>query len=636
MTIKIKKAGTRLVYKYTTLLAFIVFSFYSLSLIAQPYIEKTVSKSKFVLPQTSEGIYRPTHARFWKGHSNHHKFAINKSIKAPFPPFEWKGKGLNSGEAWYEFDIPHEKLPEELAGILITRVYLTADVYLNGKMIGSGGSMQAPLAKNAHRPLYFNIPQSAWQTGKNTIRIHHKSYPNMGYVVDVLIANDSVLRPVYEQRHFQQQSIPKVLFIIEILSALFLFYIWLSQKKESAYLWFSISMFMISVFTLNQFLINTIIPHRIWLIFNNTSIDWWAISLILFVNQRLEIDRPLLINTLLIYSVCAFVYYLSLPLNRLPGTTVFHALSMLLILINIFYIAFKANKKQALPYIIFFSSLLLMALHDILMQSGLWATRWLDGHFILFYAAPLACFLVFGKIIREFVQAMHANKSHAENLQMHIEITKQELEQQYEKLQAIAENKAIENERERIYRDLHDDVGAKLLSLFYRANDLHLESLAKSALEDLRDIVSRKTLNGEQLENAIIQWQNEAQERINEQGIKLTWTHDKTSSQFKLNESQFTHAKRMLREAISNALRHNKQTTEIKIHIALEESKSKNTKLSIEVSNNGLENNISQWQHGRGINNMIFRARELGGSVNITSEQKDLATLTWTIPIQKL
>lgn len=585
----------------------------------------------FAHQEISEQMYRPSTAIYWQGNADTHQFKPTLAQPTSFPPFAWDKGSFSNGEAWYEFEIPAEKIPNELAGILITRVYLTADVYLNKNLIGSGGSMSEPLAKNAHRPLYFTIPKSAWLKEHNTIQIHHKSYPNMGYVVDVLVGSDAELRPLYEKRHFQQQSIPKILFIIEILTAVFLFYIWLSQRKESAYLWFSCSMFMISVFTLNQFLINTVIPHKIWLTLNNTSIDWWAISLIIFVNQRLNINTKLIQYSLLGYALLAFIYYTTLPLNRLPGTTLFHAFSMLLIFINIFYIAINANKKQALPYIIFFSSLLLMALHDILMQSGVWITRWLNGHFILFYAAPLACFLVFGKIIGEFVKAMQESKHHAANLQMHIELTKQELEEQYEKLQTIAENKAVELERERIYRDLHDDVGAKLLSLFYRANDLHLESLAKSALEDLRDIVSRKSLNGELLENAIVHWHKEVQERINEHQIKLTWQSDNISNDYKLNESQYTHIKRMLREAISNALRHNKHIQHITIRIRLQHSN-----LTIEITNDGLSKPIEQWQYGRGINNMTYRARELGGALSILNQEANQVSILWTIPITKL
>ncbi len=600
---------------------------FAISLLLCPLLN-AAERDSSALSVLAESIFRPETARVWHGPAEKHNFAPALAYTAPFPPFEWRNGDFSEGEVWYEFEVDPQEIPDGLTGILITRVYLTADIYLNEVLVGSGGTMIPPMAKNSHRPLYFSIPQSAWSQGSNNIRIHHKSYPDMGYVVDVLVGSDAELRPLYERRNFQQQSIPKVLFVVEILAAFILFFIWYLDRNESHYLLFAFSLVMISIFTLNQFLIDTIIPHRIWLVLNNTSVDWWAVSLIVFVNKRLGVDITPIRYALVGYAVVALAFYMSLPLNRLPGSALFHAVSMLLILMNIVYIALRADTRQALPYIIFFASLLLMALHDILMQSGIWIVRWIDGRFILFYAAPLACFLVFGKLIREFVNAVQASKQHAANLEMHINLTKQELEEQYEKLNTIIENQAITKERERIYRDLHDDVGAKLLSLFYRANDSRLEVLASSALEDLRDIVSRKTLNGELLETAVKQWQSEAEDRVRDHGISLRWKSVDISGKHHLDERQYTHVKRMLREAISNAMRHNKACSEIVISVAVEAER-----LTIEVSNDGVVGDAGQWQHGRGINNMKIRARELAGEFRIFSDEPGFVNLIWSLPL---
>lgn len=577
-----------------------------------------------------ESLYRADTALVWNGPASLHNFNPALARIKPFPPIEWQGGEFNSGEAWYEFDMPASKIPEGLAGILITRVYLTADVYLNGVLIGSGGTMESPIARNAHRPLYFSFPQSAWSVGENKVRIHHKSYPNTGHLVDVLAGSDAELRPLFERRNFQQQTIPKTLFIIEILSALFLFYIWLSNREDKSILWFAFSMVMISIFTSNQFLVNTIVSHKFWLVLNNTALDWWAVSLIFFVNSRLGVERAAIRNLLFGYSLLALLYYVSMPLSLLPQAASLHGISMLLSLLNTIYISFSAKRAAALPYILFFCSIQLMSLHDILMQSGIWLVRWLDGSFILFYAAPMACFLVFGKLIREFVSAMQASKDHAANLKMHVDLTRQELEEQYEKLNSVIENQAIEKERERIYRDLHDDVGAKLLSLFYRANDSRLEVLAKSALEDLRDIVSRKTLDGELLETGIKQWESEAEDRVDDQGITLKWVSVGDGSHYQLDERQYTHIKRMLREAISNAMRHNNECSKIAVEITV-----KDEQLAIKVSNNGLTSDVKSWHHGRGINNMKIRARELSGQFSILSPEPGYASLIWAIPLTK-
>ena len=56
---------------------------------------------------------------------------------------------------------------------------------------------------------------------------------------------------------------------------------------------------------------------------------------------------------------------------------------------------------------------------------------------------------------------------------------------------ATTQAEAIAAERERIYSDLHDDIGAKLLGLIHSApNPLQADS-ARAILQDLRDVVTR-------------------------------------------------------------------------------------------------------------------------------------------------
>ena len=58
-------------------------------------------------------------------------------------------------------------------------------------------------------------------------------------------------------------------------------------------------------------------------------------------------------------------------------------------------------------------------------------------------------------------------------------------------VEAESREQAASQERERIYSDLHDDLGAKLLSLVYRAESPVQADLARAILQDLRDVVTR-------------------------------------------------------------------------------------------------------------------------------------------------
>ena len=50
---------------------------------------------------------------------------------------------------------------------------------------------------------------------------------------------------------------------------------------------------------------------------------------------------------------------------------------------------------------------------------------------------------------------------------------------------------AAEAERRRIYRDIHDDIGSKLLTLLHTLGDSAQADQVREIMQDLRDVVSR-------------------------------------------------------------------------------------------------------------------------------------------------
>ena len=214
-------------------------------------------------------------------------------------------------------------------------------------------------------------------------------------------------------------------------------------------------------------------------------------------------------------------------------------------------------------------------------------------------------------------------------LEQRVEHARQELAKNYRAIEEVLIKQSASEERERIYRDLHDDVGSKLLSLYYRLDNESDSILAKSALEDLRDIVSRKSLDGSLLSVAEHQWQQEALSRVADAEISLNWQFDSSDDDAMLNELQHAHLRRMFREVFSNAILHSKGLTEISVDIKLQENR-----LSISVANDGAPKPITDWKDGRGISNLRVRTRDLNGKIEIVDLEGSWVQVTWTVPIE--
>jgi hypothetical protein len=115
-------------------------------------------------------------------------------------------------------------------------------------------------------------------------------------------------------------------------------------------------------------------------------------------------------------------------------------------------------------------------------------------------------------------------------------------------------------ERERIYGDLHDDLGARLLSLVIGAESPRQADLARTALADLRDVVSRSASRAAGEPAALVDllgdWRAEIEQRAAAAGLHLTWAQEPEEPALALSPDDALNLGRILREAVTNVLRH--------------------------------------------------------------------------------
>lgn len=177
--------------------------------------------------------------------------------------------------------------------------------------------------------------------------------------------------------------------------------------------------------------------------------------------------------------------------------------------------------------------------------------------------------------------------------------------------QVDALEQAVSAERERIYADLHDDLGAKLLQLVYESASPQQADLARSALQDLRDVVSRtRGCHGSLLE-VLGEMEIEARQRLRAAQIELLWEQPEHIVDSALNRAQSLHLFRIVREALSNVIRH-AAATHLLVRVHWQPQG-----LNIEIVDDGtgLEGGADQAAAGRGTDNMRVRAQELDGRI---------------------
>ncbi len=172
-----------------------------------------------------------------------------------------------------------------------------------------------------------------------------------------------------------------------------------------------------------------------------------------------------------------------------------------------------------------------------------------------------------------------------------------------------AHERGARDERKRIARDMHDDVGARLLMLIHRAQSPELTELARAAMNDLRTALNVMDANAIPLADALADWRAEASSRCDAAGVSLTWTAPQLSlgqAGVLLGSRQKSVLERALREGLTNALKHG-QPSSIEITASLDAGS-----LALALRNDGVVTDPAEWIAGRGLRGMRQRLQEYG------------------------
>ncbi|MDZ7785304.1 MAG: PDZ domain-containing protein [Halioglobus sp.] len=171
------------------------------------------------------------------------------------------------------------------------------------------------------------------------------------------------------------------------------------------------------------------------------------------------------------------------------------------------------------------------------------------------------------------------------------------------------EHEGVERtERERIMRDLHDDVGARLLSLMHGTDDPAVREEAADLLQTLRtSVIPLHNRRAMPLADAASKWRVELEQRAARAGARLQW-REAPAGAVRLSARQYVNLTRILRELLTNALKHARPEN---VWISLEARDD----LVITFSHDGSVTDPREWSRGRGQHNLATRAGEIDGKL---------------------
>ena len=137
---------------------------------------------------------------------------------------------------------------------------------------------------------------------------------------------------------------------------------------------------------------------------------------------------------------------------------------------------------------------------------------------------------------------------------MHAKVT--EVERNFNTMVEQKLVQVTERERKRIAADLHDDLGAKLLTIVHTSESDRISTLAREALEEMRLSVRGLTGRPVQLLDALGDWRAEVVARLRQANISTEWKSLPEDIVYTLPARTYVQTTRIFREAISNIIKH--------------------------------------------------------------------------------
>jgi signal transduction histidine kinase len=177
---------------------------------------------------------------------------------------------------------------------------------------------------------------------------------------------------------------------------------------------------------------------------------------------------------------------------------------------------------------------------------------------------------------------------------------------------AVHFDKAVEQgrseERLRLAQDLHDDIGARLLTLMYKAQSPEMEDYVRHTLQDLKTLTRGLAASNHPLSHAAAEWKADLAHRLTAAHVDLRWTLA-FDEEILLTVVHWSALTRVMRELVSNVIAH-AQAQRVEIDFRLE-----NDRIELTITDDGVGRNPRGWSHGLGLGGVRKRVKQLGGEV---------------------
>jgi signal transduction histidine kinase len=562
--------------------------------------------------------------------------------RGPLPDFKLlaaaRAHGLDPPRFWARIGFDRSMFGTRPIALYSEMVRDSFVIYLNGAEIYRSRGEASDTSFGWNHPQFIPLPPSLLRGGVNEIVFRVETLkPNLLGLGSLRVGPDRAVRAKYDKQYFLSNTAPQIVSGYLLIITIGALSLWIRRPQERVYGWLALVGAMWIFRNLHYFLQDVPIGRELFWIATTDSI--FMLSAVVFgfaVNYfRLANARLLYV---LIFSACAVQIVLRNALIS-SGRSEMPAF-LLAIPLTIAMIVMWLRACQRAPstqnWTMFGAITLAMffGLHDMLFSFNI-------SKGAGFYLQPYGGLLMFAAFDIALTSRLQTALIDVEDVNLKLEARVAEVTEGLEQSEAArAELQialAVDGERERIMREIHDGIGSSLLTALTSAKRRNespetIATLSRS-LTDLRIGVDSLEPIGGDVVALLANLRHRMERELKGAGVTFIWKVNHAPALPWLDPIGALHILRILQEAIGNALIH-ADAAGIEVSCDAHDDEGVAGVL-IEIGDRGGGFDLHDASPGKGLANMAARAEAISAKFWCKSEAGRGTTIALWLPLTR-
>jgi two-component system, NarL family, sensor histidine kinase UhpB len=572
-------------------------------------------------------------------------FPISAAVRVVGLPDDWaSSRPASAGPVWYRINFlanePRGRAGADLLAVYIERVCTNLEVFVNGQLVLSGGRMTGFVTHNCNHPQLASLPAALIKPGLNTLDIkvvgvpmtHVASRQRSGGISALEVGTFQSLAPRHSRQTALQVGIPQGVSATLLLMGGFMFVMGWMNRRESHLAYFGALSFGWAL-----------IESRLWLRelpIGSEVAEFLLAAMLPFITQAA-------VQFLLRYGRLRerwVDFCLPLQCGLMPVTLVLGGPPLLNSIARFWYALFAIQvlvagawylkrewPKSRRTFWVMSTMLLIVTVAVLVEFIGLHAPLPPMVALAAQTTTPVIFMLVGLRLTQQHGRALQQSEESRVDLEARIAKASDEIERNFKQMSQLRVEQVTERERKRIAADLHDDLGAKLLTIVHTSESERISTLAREALEEMRLSVRGLTGKPVRLDDALADWRAEVVSRLGQAGIEGEWSMPPDDLPQTLSSRAFVQTTRILRESVSNVIKHSGASLcSVRCNVA-----DGDFQLVVQDNGNGIPLELDgRLDRGHGMSSMKHRAKQLQGQCLVESGPGFGTVIRLTIPLE--